>query len=273
MRQSQILNLCILAIILLSLPSCQKVIQVDLNSVDPRLVIEANISDQPGPYIVKLSRTVNFDEDNIFPAVTAARIIISSNTGQPDTLSETSAGIYKTHSLQGVPGTTYNLSVLAGENTYQSTGAMNLPVDIDTLIVQNTTGGPGSGGPGAGGKNKQVKVLFKDPAGFVNFYRLVMKVNDSVLNSIQVTTDQFRDGENFTVTMRMEKSEIHPGDSVRVYLQNIDKKMYDYFRALSSEGGPMQQSGTPSNPPNNLTGGALGYFNVYAITSKAIKVP
>ena len=271
--QSKILNLCILAISLLSITSCQKVIQFDLNSADPKLVIEANISDQPGPYLVKLSRTINFDEDNIFPALTAARIIISNTTGQVDTLSETSAGIYQTHFLQGVPGTTYHLNVSSGDITYQATGTMNFPVNIDTLIVQNASGGPGSGGPGAGGKNKQVKVLFKDPAGFVNFYRLVMKVNDSVLNSIQVTTDQFRDGENFTVTMRTEEFKIYPGDSVWVYLQTIDKKMYDYFRALSSEGGPMQQSGTPSNPPNNLTGGALGYFNVYAITSKAIKVP
>lgn len=50
--------------------SCEKEIDLDLNSSSPQIVIEGNISDAPGPYIVKLSKTVNYSELNNYLPVT-----------------------------------------------------------------------------------------------------------------------------------------------------------------------------------------------------------
>ena len=270
MKFQYIFRLIIIPAFFLAFSSCQKVIQIDLNSADPHIVIEGNINDQPAPYTIKISRTVNFDQNNIFPHVTGAQVIITDNTGLVDTLKEVSSGIYQTTKTIGYPGYTYNLSVKTDGNTYISSGTMPSPVTIDTLTVQTT---PGSG-PGSGGKpNKQIRVLFKDQPGVVNYYRIVLKVNDSILNAIRVVTDQFRDGENFNVAVRGEDYQINSGDSIKVYLQTIDKKIYDYFRALDNQGGGIQQSGSPANPPTNLSGDALGYFNVYSVRTKTIRVP
>ena len=71
---------------LMAVQSCQKVIDIDLNSAAPQIVIEGSISDQPGPYTVKITKTVNFSETNIFPAVSGAAVTVSDDAGNSETL-------------------------------------------------------------------------------------------------------------------------------------------------------------------------------------------
>ncbi len=62
---------------------CKKVIQIDLNSAAPRIVIEGNITDAPGPYQVWLSTTVNFSASNSYPPISGATVqITDSNAAQ-----------------------------------------------------------------------------------------------------------------------------------------------------------------------------------------------
>ena len=96
------------------LTSCQKVISIDLNSASPQLVVEANVSNKPGPYFVKLSNTVNFSEITGVPAVTGAIVVISDSSGQSETLNEVSNGIYRSRTLRGTPGHKYTLTVKTG---------------------------------------------------------------------------------------------------------------------------------------------------------------
>ena len=94
------------------LASCQKVINIDLNSVSPTIVIVGNLNDQPGPYTVTLNQTVNFSQPNTFPTVDGAFVTIADNAGTIDTLFETTTlGTYHTKKIMGVPGRTYTLSV------------------------------------------------------------------------------------------------------------------------------------------------------------------
>src|SRR5688572_5999961 len=92
--------------------SCEKVIDLDLNSKDPKIVIEGIIDDQPGPYLVRISTSIDYDEANNFPAVTGAQVIINDSQSGNDTLDEIAPGLYQTTSLQGISGHAYTLSVL-----------------------------------------------------------------------------------------------------------------------------------------------------------------
>ena len=94
-----------------ALVSCTKEIDIDLNSSNPKLVVEANIYEGTGPYYVKLTRTVNFDESNSFPAETNALVIISNDLMQTDTLVEFSPGIYQTQFIQGLANHNYSLYI------------------------------------------------------------------------------------------------------------------------------------------------------------------
>src|SRR5690554_906724 len=91
--------------------SCEKEIDLDLNNSDPQIIIEGSITDAPGPYYVRISKSVNFDEPNSYPPVSGAYVTISDNEGNTDVLTEIEEGLYQTNTIVGAPGNTYNLSV------------------------------------------------------------------------------------------------------------------------------------------------------------------
>jgi hypothetical protein len=248
--------------------SCQKVINVDLNSAALKLVIAANVTDQPGPYSVTLSQTVNFTQDNNFPPVRGARVLITDNAGNIDTLTEFLPGVYQTSALQGVPGRTYTLTVSTGGETYTGSSTMPPPVSIDTLTIRN----------GFNGKNKIVTLYFRDPAGIDNYYHVVEKVNNIipvdgkiVLPTLgSVHSDRLSDGTEIEYSPGGDNQpDLVAGDTVSAYLQCIDKNVYNYYRTAQQNGST---STTLSNPVTNLSNGALGYFSAYSVGMKRIIV-
>ena len=254
--------------------SCQKVITIDLNSANIKLVIEGNVSDQAGTYSVQLSQTVNYDQYNVFPAVTGATVNISDNVGNSETLIESTPGIYVTSTLQGTVGRTYNISVTTNGKNYIANSSMASPVAIDTIIVDSTVVfGTGGQQATANKKVRTVRVKFKDPTGINNYYRLIEIVNGIAKTNIYITSDNLRDGTQITTTLSRDTT-VHKGDSVGVMLLSIDKYVYTYFRTLnqiSGSGGGFQTA-TPDNPTTNFSNGSLGYFSAHAIRSKKVKV-
>ena len=251
--------------------SCQKVINIDLNSASPQIVIVGEVTDQTGPYVVTLSQTINFSNDNVFPTVSGAQVIIRDDAGNSETLSETSPGTYKTSSLQGTVGRAYSISVASQGKNYDATSVMPAAVNIDTLTIDSTSS---SGFGNSKKKNKSVRVLFQDPVGIENYYRFVEVVNGVQKPDFFITSDRFKDGSEINYKVSVSDSSLNSGDLVTVTLQSIDKNTYEYFRTLNqiSSGGGFQTS-TPGNPTTNLSNNALGYFSACSTRSKSIVVP
>lgn len=252
-----------LSIILLTgLFSCQKVIQVHLNDSAPQYVVEGNVTDQPGPYTVKITRSVNFDQNNVFPGVdSAVVVIVDSNTLIADTLQQTASGVYLTHILTGIPGHTYKLSVKTGALSFTCSSTMPQPIAIDSLYTD------------AGLFNKDKKnavITFHDPLGTGNYYHITERVNDSTATTIFVISDEIADGREITATLN-RSLDINTGDSINVTLECIDHGAYEYLYTLAQT--IRQNSATPANPQSNITGGALGYFSAHTTRSKGIIAP
>jgi len=244
--------------------SCEKIIDVDLNSSSPRTVIEATISDEPGPYTVRLSKSVNFNETNSFPPISGATVELSDDAGNTEILAETAPGFYVTSTFpQGVPGRTYSLSVTAGGQQYNSTSVMPLPVEIDTVTTITAFDG-----------TKRVNVKFQDPPGIENFYRLIEIQNGKMHYDIEVDNDRFRDGDLISQNLfgfnSEDSTELITGDTVIIMMQSIDKGAHEYFRTLSQILGEGQQSASPANPLPNISNNALGYFSAYSVRSKEL---
>ena len=91
--------------------ACEKVIDIDLNDVEPKIVVEANIDDIEGPYQVKLTKTVNYNQSNMFPTVSDAVVTLSDSEGNTEVLVESVPGIYVSTLIEGVPGRTYTLDI------------------------------------------------------------------------------------------------------------------------------------------------------------------
>jgi hypothetical protein len=221
-------NMTLIMMILLIMFSCTKVVDFNLNSSAPRLIIESSISDQPSSAYVKLSMSVNYNEPNIFPAVNGASVILSDDTGNRFTMTESLSGVYTLPSFRGTPGKTYTITVTASGKTYKATSKMPDPVSIDSIFQSKLFFGPYRGG----GELKYVTVNYRDPAGKENYYRFVEKINKVVQTAIYLDDDLLTDGNPISQNIIRADTSLATGDSVRIFLQTIDKNVYNYFFSL-----------------------------------------
>lgn len=242
--------------------SCQQVIEIELNDQDAAIVIEGNISDQPGPYTVMISKTVNFSDPNVFPGVSGAFVVIYDNVGNIDTLTETTAGNYVTSSIQGVPGRTYTLAVTSEGKTYTAHSTMPQAISLDSLVLVESGG--------FGGSPFYIIPEWQDPLGTGNYYRNVEYVNGERVGAF-LYDDAFSDGLvngqpllNFTTVLE-------PGDTVRVEFSCIDAASYLYF--FSMEQTANNNTAAPANPESNFDNDALGYFNAHTYSVKSVVIP
>ena len=99
------------------------------------LVVDGIITDQPGPYIVKINRAVPLDQvDYENSAVSGVEVIIEKENGITERLFETNAGIYQTNMIQGEVGKRYRIILTYKGQQYQSTWEkINASAIIDSL--------------------------------------------------------------------------------------------------------------------------------------------
>lgn len=245
--------------------SCEEVVDVDLNNAEPQLVIEANVNDTTGPYYVYISKTVVFSQNNNFNGVGGAFVTLTDNTGLKDTLSEVTTGIYETNTLTGRLGTSYSLFAIVEGKQYTSTSYLPFKTKLDSLYT-TTNGGGGFGNP-----NKIAVVpKYRDTPGVRNFYRFILYINGEQTNDYFVQNDANRDGQMFAQPLR-SRTEIKSGDLLTVEMQCIDENVYKYFYSLSLNFRKgLNQTQTPTNPPTNIAGGNLGYFNAHTLFRKIV---
>lgn len=244
--------------------SCQKVIDVDLNSAAPKIVIEADIRNDYGCRVV-LTRSVNFDEKNSFPPVSGAVVRLTDDAGNSEILVEDDLlkGFYLSQQMAGVAGRTYTLQVTVDGETYTATEKMAPPVPIDSVNLKK----------GLFRETKNVHAYFTDPVGVENWYQIVRDVNGIRQFNLDITEDLLRDGQQIEATLFVNgEDSLVVGDTVNVYLRNIDEGSFNYFRTVFQAEGGGDPGATPANPISNFTNGALGYFSVYSETEKKLVV-
>jgi hypothetical protein len=255
----------------LALSSCQKVVDIEVNTSSSQLVIEGNISNIRGVQSVKISRSVAFTETNLYPAVSSALVTVTDNLGSSWRFNETAVrGTYSFGPLRGVPGRTYNLSVTVDGDTYTASSLMPSPVNVDSLSISRITFGTN--------ERKLVAVHFTDPVRVPNQYRYILRINGRQTSRIYADDDRLTDGniikEELYPDNDNDEEELKSGDRVEVEIQSIDKYVFNYFYTLRQQrrGGPGGGT-TPGNPPSNIGNNALGYFSAHTYQTIEVTVP
>ena len=264
MRKNRAILFTIVAVSVL-LVSCEKVIQLDLSSSTPQLVIQGNVYDNEGPYKVTFSKTVNFDASNVYPAVTNATVTISDDAGQSDTLTQTVAGTYATSSLQGSIGHIYTLTVKVDGKTYTASSTMLPPVRIDSIYYKNSL---------LGG-SKSVALDFTNHPNKDNYYRVIHFINNVQVTGFNVFSYKSDLPEKVSYTFMSTENDatdttnpsLEKGDIITVWLESLDKGVFDYFHTAKSGNG---QNVSPANPVSNISNGAFGYFCACSVRKKSI---
>lgn len=266
--KSQIPTLFLLYIVLLGASACQKVVDINLNTANPKLVVEANLEDNSNTCKVLLSKSVNFTESNIFPAEQGAMVLLSKQNGEVDTLKESLPGVYIQSNIRIFRDSAYVLNIKTKDGKlYQSQSILRKPIVIDTMFVSESN-------LGFRGKRYNVQVKFKDDGTMVNYYRIIMYVNGVKSSNVRVRTDELFNGKVADLIIRMDNNQVlKAGDQITVNIQGIDKNVYTYFFGINQLGSGPNASATPSNPTSNIDGDCLGYFSANANAHKTLIMP
>jgi hypothetical protein len=270
LRFKYAIRLVLSFVTLMGIWGCQKVINVDLNEAAPQMVIEGLINDAPGPYTVTISKSGSYFNQPVLEMVSGAQVIINDNNGTIDTLRELISGVYFTRKTRGVPGRTYTLKVISGDQEYDGSSTMFSHVNIDFLmLVKNDSQRFDFGGNNKNHTNVDIHCFFRDPEE-KNFYRVKVFRNDTINNdNYRLYDDQYTNGQE----TELRVANATAGDTFRIELLSLDQATYGYYRTLEDllHTNPIFGS-TPANPNNNLSNGALGYFGACAVSYKTIIV-
>ena len=255
------------AFLVITAAACKKVISVDLNNAASQMVIEGEVTNLPGPYQVRISRTVNFSASNTYPPVTGAIVkITDSTTGRTFQLNEVDSGRYVTSAFNGVPKHIYNLVVTTGGQQYKATSTMPGTVALDSVTFAQNTDFNNK-------KDINAVVNFRDPVGLGNYYQFTEMVNGRLVPNIFVFEDRLSDGKYIQQPLFNDSSYLQKGDTLLVNMYCIDKGVYNYFFTLINVTGNNNfQTATPANPNGNFSNGALGYFSAHTVNRLQLRV-
>lgn len=268
-------NIIFIILTLFLVTSCEKEIDLDLDDKSGNIVIEGNVTNQPGPYFVRITKSVAFTANNQYPAVSDAQVILSDNTGQTETLQYVGDGKYKTTAFTGVTGRTYTLKIQAEGKQYTAQSSMPEVVNFDGLTQDSFAFG--------GETTYTLLPVFTDPIALGNRYLFNFTVNNVTKKTFEVFSDNVNNGlvnqrplilPNEDDDDDPNSHKVVPGDTIYVEMQSIDHSIFTYYSALlqiSGDGGP-GAGVTPSNPPSNINNGALGYFSAHTTQKKSIVI-
>lgn len=288
---------------LIVLSGCIDPIKLEIDEGAGTLVVDGLITDQPGPYTIKVSRSINFDNSRqlrVYAVPESGAILrITDNTGFSETLVERKPGEYETLALQGSVGKSYQLTIQTSNGESYVSGSETMypapPVErieqefkvYDRLFIS------------ANGSPRVTKMegfyiyaVVNDPADAENFYRWqsdgifeYFSITDfshikqcwAPLNRLEdkliLADDVFTNGQ----TMRQFVCVV-PYDRPTMFLvklrqQSLSREAYEFWQRSAS-----QQTSTGSlfdPPPAPVYGNvrseadpnvkALGYFGVSAI--------
>jgi len=240
--------------------SCEKVIDVDLNSDDPKVVIEGTFTAGETTHNVLITRTMNFDESGSYPTVDNAVVSVTDNLGNAQVLTFVGNGNYQTTGYPVIEGRTYTLTVVADGKTFTAQSTAPGQVPLDNLFVLSFEFGADT--------INSIVPLRMDPAGVKNFYQFNLFDNGKRLKGIYLQNDAFTDGIQIQEPIFDNDGAYQSGDTAFVEMFIIDEPVYNYFFALLQN-----QTATPANPTSNFSGGCLGYFSARSKDTASVIIP
>lgn len=267
LKKSTFLKLLILSLLL---QSCEDVINVNLKNTTPRLVVEGSISNLSDSVRIMLHKSTDYFKPIDFAPVANATVSINDSYGNTYVLFNNSNGTYSIKGIHSFPDDQFTLNITSDGELYEATTQMPNLVKIDSVIIEKSI-------QHFNKSRIKISILIKDPAGVANFYQVKVFKNDSLLNATRLAlySDRYFDGKSTKIDVtsrRFGTPRFEVNDIVKIQLINIDKMMYDYFQVLrdNTDSENILSASTPSNPPNNITNGALGYFAAWSISEKTV---
>lgn len=254
----------ILTVLLFS--NCEKVVDIDVPTIEPKLIIDAsfevlfNESPVTANVAVKLKLSTDYFDETI-PTVSDA-IVFLTNTADGSVINFSDVNLNGNFApiINFIPkdAIEYELTVVYKSEIYKGNATKVKSTQIDSAIQGDETL--------FSGKETEVKVTFKDNGDNENYY--LFNFTNNLFLPLE---DRFFNGTNYNFSFFYQEEEIEVPTNVTVTMSGITKDYFTYFRILQNQsgtsgGGPFQS--VPSSLLGNVINTTneanfpLGYFHI-----------
>jgi hypothetical protein len=264
-----------------TLTSCEDVVELTVPQGQPLLAVDGAVTDQAGPYVVKLTKTGPYFENQTPPPVTGAQLVLTASDGQTETLRERSPGVYATSgTLRGRVGSRYTLAIVVEGEQYQAETEIRRAQPIDSLRAEFRLE------DGFDDEGWYILYNGQEPAGRGDFYRFKLYQNGVLRNRAEdllVRSDELVDGNYLRAFELNEPDEdifFTKGDRVRAEVLSLPA---DYYYFLNEVATQVNNGGQFATPPANVrtnvhnlnansTKKAVGYFAGYSVRADSLVI-
>lgn len=245
--------------------SCEDVIDVNVPTENPRLVIDASLNWFKGTIgneqEIKLTLTAPYFENSV-PSATGAQVqVMDTQNNVFLFIEEGMTGIYKNSNFLPQLNKTYYLTIEYNNETYTASETLKSVASIE-YVEQNNEGG-------FSGNETELKAFYTDPEDEENYYLFEFISDIPVIPSLEVYKDEFVNGNKIFGFYTEE--DLSTGDVVIIRNYGVSEQFYNYMFILlqqnSEEGGgpfetqPATVRGNCINQ-NNPENFPLGYFRL-----------
>lgn len=217
----RIIPLFIITLFASFLVSCEKVIDISLNSANPKIVIEADLDDLTTRQVIKISRTVDFDMAQPNEPISNAIVSVTDDRNRVYSFQYVNNGNYERINFEPREGRTYMLKVEVDGEVFESTTKMEKYVNIDSIgIIKDEVFDE---------INYAVNLKFTDPKDVANYYKYSVSVNESPFKFASVFSDKFNDGLYVSHEISDRENSYEVGDTIVIKRSSVTKEVYNFW--------------------------------------------
>lgn len=256
-------KITIISILILICTSCEDAIDVDLETSEPRLVVEASINWMKNTagniQQIKLTKTTPYFNPDVMPANGAVVTITDEDSNVFVFTEREMTGIYETQNFLPELNKTYYLEIEYEGETYTGSEVLMPVVEIESA-EQGIA-------PGFSEGEIEIKAYFTDPADTENYYLYSFGAHNKY--TLDVYKDEFFNGNR--IFAYYSNDELEPDDEVIIQGYGISERYYNFMFTLLSQtsdqgGGPFetQPATVRGNIVNKTNSGnfPFGYFRL-----------
>jgi len=269
--------LILTSLLVIILPSCEEVITIDLAQSPIQLVIDGLVTNEDTTHVVRITRSIDFYSTGIVN-VDNGIVSVSDNLGNtysythnPEGYDSLNGYYFSDQRFSGSTNSIYQLNVRVDNFDYSASDTLRPVTTIDSLSIMVDEHAVDN--PAHVEGDYQVILYAQEPQNSRDFYYFkfyrdgILEVSENVF----VFDDKLLGNSLNGLPSPVLYAE---GELATIELYSLTREQYIYFNdlgiILNSDGGMF--SPPPANPRSNLSGGALGLFQVSGVSRESIIV-
>ncbi|MFH6990933.1 DUF4249 domain-containing protein [Flavobacterium sp. FlaQc-48] len=242
--------------------SCTKIVELDLETGDPKIVIDAEIIWEKGTsgneQSIKITRMASYYSPTT-PKVSGAQVRVENSEGAIFTFNESEPGLYVCTNFVPAINMEYKLFVQVDGQSLTATEKLISVPQIDKIEQELM--------PDISGSDFiLVSFYYKDPADQLNYYLIDYKVDYQAYPEYTLTDDEFVNGNE--INEKFGGTDLKPGKIVGITHRGISKNFYNYMNLILEVASSNPFGAVPGNIRGNIINTtdannfALGYFRL-----------